>query len=129
MENKPTESPFVAVKPARFNFSLMMMLMLMVVAVGGSMLILMALRVPAFTTELRAYLGLTELVVDPESSRRSHLFFLLYLYAAPLGLGILVHILHRAISWFTRRTRPQRESDQFEMSTGIASSKPSSQLK
>ncbi len=127
MENKPTESPFVAVKPARFNFSIMMMLMLMVVAVGGSMLILMALRVPAFTTELRAYFGLTELVVDPESSRRAHLFFLLYLYAAPLGLGILVHILHRAISWFNRRTRPKRESDQFEMSTGVASNEASGQ--
>lgn len=127
MENKPTESPFVEAKQVRFNFSLMMMLMLMVVAVGGSMLIFMAMRVPAFTTELRAYFGMTELVVDAEASRRAHLFFLLYLYAAPLGLGILVHIIHRVISWFNRRTRPKRESDQFEMSTGIVSNKTSSQ--
>ena len=127
MENKPTESPFVEAKQVRFNFSLMMILMLMVVAVGGSMLIFMAMKVPAFTTELRAYFGLTELVVDPEESRRAHLFFLLYLYSAPLGLGILVHIIHRVISWFNRITRPKRESDQFEMSTGIASNKTSGQ--
>ena len=123
MENKPTESPFVEAKQVRFNFSLMMILMLMVVAGGGSML----MKVPAFTTELRAYFGLTELVVDPEESRRAHLFFLLYLYSAPLGLGILVHLIHRVISWFNRITRPKRESDQFEMSTGIASNKTSGQ--
>lgn len=95
-----------------------MLLMLMVVAVGAAMMLYMALRVPAFTSELRAYFGQTELVVDAEDSRRAHLALLMYLYAAPLGLGIFVHLLHHVINWFSRISSPAKESPEFEMGTG-----------
>lgn len=96
----------------------MLLLMLMVVAVGASMILLMALRVPAFSTEIRAYLGKRELDVDADVSRRAHLFFLMYLYASPLGLGILVYLIHYATRWLSSRSVPQRESDEFEMTPG-----------
>jgi hypothetical protein len=93
----------------------MMMLMLMVVAVGASMLIVFALRVPAFSSDLRAYFGLPELPSDTESSRKAHLMFLLYLYSAPLGLGMLVYMVHFVANWFSKITEPPKESPEFEM--------------
>lgn len=115
VEKKNAESPFAKRQFARFNFSIILLLMLMVVGVGGAMLVMLVLRVPAFTSELRAYMGKTELVVDPEESRRAHLFFLMYLYASPLGLGIIVYGLHQAIQWFGKVTAPTKENDEFVM--------------
>jgi hypothetical protein len=113
VEKKIAESPFVESKKFRFNFSLVLLLVLMVIAVGGSMLLLLVMRVPAFTSELRAYMGKTELVVDPEESRRAHLVFLMYLYASPLGLGIIAYGLHHLLLWLNRATAPVQESDEF----------------
>lgn len=120
MEKKIAESPFLESKSIRFNFSLILLLVLMVVAVGGSMLLLLVLRVPAFTSELRAYMGKTELIVDPEESRRAHLMFLMYLYASPLGLGIIAYGLHHLVQWFSRATAPTKESDEFVMGSDFA---------
>ncbi len=120
MEKKIAESPFLESKSVRFNFSLILLLVLMVVAVGGAMLLLLVLRVPAFTSELRAYMGKTELIVDPEESRRAHLMFLMYLYASPLGLGIIAYGLHHLVQWFSRVTAPTKESDEFVMGSDFA---------
>jgi lysylphosphatidylglycerol synthetase-like protein (DUF2156 family) len=109
------QSPFGQQKPFRISFSIMMLLMLMVVAVGASMLIVFALRVPAFSSDLRAYFGLPELPSDTESSRKAHLMFLLYLYSAPLGLGILVYMVHFVANWLSRISEPPKESPEFEM--------------
>lgn len=92
-----------------------MLLMLMAVAVGGAMLLYLALRVPAFSAEIYAYLGQTQPPVDVDESRRAHLFFLLYLYAAPLGLGILLHGLHALTRRYSQWAETKPDSDEFEM--------------
>lgn len=121
MEKKIAESPFLETKPFRFNFSLVLLLILMVIAVGGAMLLLLVLRVPAFTSELRAYMGKTELVVDPEESRRAHLVFLMYLYASPLGLGIIAYSLYHLLQWLNRATAPAQENEEFIMGSTVES--------
>jgi hypothetical protein len=94
----------------------MILLMLMVVAVGATMLIVFAMRVPVFSSELRAYMGLPELPSDAESSRKAHLIFLLYLYSAPLGLGIIVYLLHYVANLVSQSTAPPKEDDaEFQM--------------
>jgi lysylphosphatidylglycerol synthetase-like protein (DUF2156 family) len=112
---QPLQSPFGQRKPIRISFSMMMLLMMMVVAVGATMLLVFALRVPAFSSELRAYVGMPELPADTASSRKAHLIFLLYLYSAPLGLGILVYIVHFAADWVSRYSKPPKEDPEFEM--------------
>lgn len=79
------------------------------------MLVVFALRVPAFSSEFRAFFGLPELEADPESSRKAHLLFLLYLYSAPLGLAILVYLVQFAANWITKVTQPAREDPEYEM--------------
>jgi hypothetical protein len=92
-----------------------MLLLVMVVSAGVGMLLYLAVRVPAVATELRSYLGLTELVVDVETSRKSHIIFVIFLYTAPLGLGIFVYLLHHVVNWFSRWTQPLPEPDEFRM--------------
>jgi len=92
-----------------------MLLLTMVVGAGVGMLLYLAIRVPAVSAELRSYLGLTELVVDPETSRKAHIIFVIFLYTAPLGLGILVYLLHLVINWLARVTQPTAEPDEFQM--------------
>lgn len=79
------------------------------------MLLMFALRVPAFSSELRAFFGMPELPADTESSRKAHLVFLLYLYSAPLGLGILVYVIHLSANWLARISQPAKENPEFEM--------------
>ncbi len=79
------------------------------------MLLYLALRVPAVSSELRSYFGLTEVVVDPESARKAHIIFVIFLYTAPLGLGIFVYLLHHVINWGSRVTQPEPEPEEFRM--------------
>ncbi|MFO0939548.1 MAG: hypothetical protein U0930_02155 [Pirellulales bacterium] len=105
---KSIESPFVESKPFRFNFSLVVLLVLMVIAVGGAMLLLLVMRVPAFTSNFGPHMGKTELVIDPEESRTSPSGLLMYLYASPLGLGMVAYGLHHLLQWLNRATAPAR---------------------
>lgn len=87
----------------------------MVVGAGVGMLLYLAVRVPAVSTELRSYFGLTEVVVDTESARKAHVIFVIFLYTAPLGLGMFVYLLHHLVNWLARLTRPAIEPEEFQM--------------
>lgn len=87
----------------------------MVVGAGVGMLLYLAFRVPAVSTELRSYFGLTELVVDTETSRKAHVIFVIFTYTAPLGLGMFVYLLHHLINWLAQWTRPAVEPEEFRM--------------
>ena len=111
--NKPhVDSPFLQVKPRRLSFSSVLILLLMVVFAGLGLLIYNALNVPAITHELDAWLGRQSKTVDTADSREAQIIFVLFCYAAPLMLGILVHGLHQAINFLDRRRRHrEREED------------------
>ena len=87
----------------------------MVVGAGIGMLLYLAIRVPAVSSELRSYFGLTEVVVDTEAARKAHIIFVTFLYTAPLGLGIFVYLLHHLINWLSRVSQPAAEPDEFQM--------------
>ncbi len=91
------------------------MLLITVVAAGFAMLIYLALRVPAFSSELRSYFGLTEIETDPDFARKAHITFVIFLYTAPLGLAIAVYVLHYLLNWFGRVSQPEPESEEFRM--------------
>jgi sterol desaturase/sphingolipid hydroxylase (fatty acid hydroxylase superfamily) len=110
-----TESPFLKEEPVRIKFSVLILLLLTVVGAGLSMLLLLALRVPALSTELRATMGLVEIPSDPESSRKAHIIFVIFLYTAPLGLGILVYLLHYFLNWLNRISQTRKEPEEFRM--------------
>ena len=97
----------------------MLLLLLMVVGAGLGMLIVYALRVPAFTSELNAWLGRTDVDVDLANARQAQLIFALFTYSAPMGLGILVFLLHYVLNKLERFTRvsagQQDEDDEFRM--------------
>lgn len=110
-----TESPFLKKEPVRIKFSVLILLLLTVVGAGLSMLLLLALRVPALSSELRATMGLVEIPSDPESSRKAHIIFVIFLYTAPLGLGILVYLLHYCLNWLNRISQTRKEPEEFRM--------------
>lgn len=95
--------------------SVLMLLLLMVVGAGVAMLWAVALRVPAFSTELRAFMGMSEAVGDPQVARQAHVMFVILLYTAPLGLGIMVYLLHRAVNWLHRPGVTVAEDDDMRM--------------
>jgi hypothetical protein len=110
--NKPqVESPFAQLQPRRLSFSSILILLLMVVFAGLGLLIYNAMNVPAITNELDAWLGRQSKTVNTADSREAQIIFVMFCYAGPLMLGILVHGLHQAINFFDRRMR-QREQDE-----------------
>jgi hypothetical protein len=115
---KQAESPFGQSQPLRVQFSVTIMLILMVVAGTVVTMFTLAMRVPVFSNELRAYFGMTELRLDAEEARKSQLAFLLFLYSAPLGLGLIVSLLHFGSSWIARRSKPKMDLSPFEMDVG-----------
>ena len=92
----------------------MLLLLLMVVSAGVALLIYYALRVPAITSELNAWLGRPDQIADRGESRRAQVTFALFLYTAPLALGLLVHLMHFAVNWLGKVTRPKAQSDEAE---------------
>lgn len=115
MPQQPADSPFLKKQPVRLKFSILVMLLFMVVGAGVAMLFYLALRVPAFSSEARAYLGLTEIPTEPEFARRAHIIFVISLYTAPLGLAMVVYLLHHAVNWFSRISEPGPEPEEFRM--------------
>lgn len=109
------QSPFVTQQPVRLTVSMLMLLLLMVVAAGVAMLWAVALRVPVFSMELRALLGMPEAAGDPHVARQAHVVFVIILYTAPLGLGILVYLLHLAVNWLHRPSIASAEDDEMRM--------------
>ncbi len=91
-----------------------MLLLLMVVSAGVGLLIYYALRVPAITTELNAWLGKTEAVTGSAEARQAQVVFAMFLYAAPMALGILVWLLHLGINWIDRRRSALQQADEDE---------------
>lgn len=117
--NKPhVASPFLQTQPRRLSFSSILILLLMVVFAGLGLLIYNAMNVPAITNELDAWLGRQSKTVDTADSRESQIIFIMFCYAAPLMLGILVHGLHQVINFFDQRMRARdhEEDDAFRMS-------------
>ena len=116
-QNQQTESPFRKERGVRFGFGTMLMLLLMVVAAGIGILLFYAVRVPAITSEFNAWLGRPDAIVDREAAHKAQLQFALFVYTAPLGLGLLVHTMHYAVNWLDRvsRSSAPHEDDDFRM--------------
>ena len=93
----------------------MVMLLLMVVGAGIALLAFLAMRVPAITGEVNAWFGRTEVAGDPGEARLAQLTFALFLYTAPLGLGLLVYLLHFLVNWLSVVTEPTADDEQFRM--------------
>ncbi len=89
----------------------------MVVFAGLGILIYNAMHVPAITNELDAWLGRQSKTVETSESREAQIVFVMFCYAAPLMLGILVHGLHQLINFLDRRMRDREreEDDAFRM--------------
>ena len=98
-------------EPIRMSFGTMLMLLLMVVSAGLALLIYYAMRVPAITSELNAWLGRTDAVVSTADARQAQVVFAMFLYAAPMALGLLVWMLHLSINWLDRFTRKEKATD------------------
>lgn len=111
------DSPFLPVQSVRLSFGTMVILLLMVVAAGVGLLLFYAMRVPAITSEFNAWLGRPDAIVDREAARLAQLKFALFLYVAPLALGMLVYLLHFVVNFIDRRAsrRAQAEDDPFRM--------------
>lgn len=106
------DSPFLKQQPVRIGFGTMMILLLMVVSAGVGLLIFYAMRVPAITSEINAWLGRPDAVVDRGEARRAQLIFALFVYTAPLALGMFVYLLHYVVNWLDHRTKaPETEAD------------------
>ena len=92
-------------------------MLLMVVGAGVGLLVYYALRVPAITSEINAWLGRPDAVVDRGDARQAQVIFALFVYTAPLALGMFVYLLHYVINWLDRLTRraQQDESEEFRM--------------
>lgn len=112
-----TESPFARPQVVRLGFGTVMLMLLTVVGAGIGLLIYYALRVPAITTELYAWLGRPVVAVDSGDARRAQVIFALFVYTAPLALGIFVNGLHFVVNQLDRftRERPTADEDEFRM--------------
>ncbi len=113
---RPIESPFMQRQPVRLSFSTMLIFLLMVVGAGIGILLYYAFRVPAITAELNAWFGRPDVDIDRGDARRAQVTFALFVYTAPLALGILVYLAHFVVNWLNRATAERSESDeQFRM--------------
>ena len=118
MDNRlQTDSPFAPPRKVRLSFGTLMLMLLTVVGAGVGMLIYYALRVPAITTELYAWLGRPVVSVDSAQARQAQVVFALFVYTAPMALGILVYGLHHLLNWLDRamRDRQPATEDEFRM--------------
>lgn len=89
----------------------MLLLLLMVVGAGVGTLIYYAIRVPALANELNAWLGRPAAVPTGSPARAAQITFILFVYTAPLGLGLLVYFLNAGINWLDRRRPRHAETD------------------
>jgi hypothetical protein len=111
------DSPFLQAAPLKLGFGTVMLMLLTVVAAGAALLVWYALQVPAITSELNAWLGRPNPVVDTAEGRRAQVIFLLVVYSAPLALGIMVYMLHYFLAWLNRwsQTREDADDEPFRM--------------
>ena len=116
-EAPKVDSPFMHTQPLRFSFSTILIMLLMVVAAGVGLLIYYALQVPAITSELNAWMGRPNPVVDSAAGRAAQVKFLLVVYSAPLVLGLLVYLLHYLLTLIDGWSRRSQEAsdDPFRM--------------
>lgn len=111
------DSPFLQAAPLKLGFGTVMLMLLMVVAAGAALLVWYALQVPAITSELNAWLGRPNPVVDTAEGRRAQVIFLLVVYSAPLALGIMVYTLHYLLAWLNHwsQTRDDADDEPYRM--------------
>ncbi|QDV22432.1 hypothetical protein [Aureliella helgolandensis] len=115
-EHQQTESPFAAPEAVRFGFGTMLIMLLTVVGAGVGLLIYYALRVPAITSELNAWLGRPDAIRDTAEARKAQVIFALFVYTAPLGLAVFVYGLHHVVNWINRLSKSRHEADdEFRM--------------
>ena len=115
-DKERVDSPFLKVEPVRLGFRTMLLLLLMVVGAGVALLLFHATQVPAITSEFNAWLGRPEAVVDRDAARLAQLQFALFVYIAPLALGMLVYGVHFVVNLIDRsRSVAAPEDDEFRM--------------
>ena len=115
-DKERVDSPFLKVEPVRLGFRTMLLLLLMVVGAGVALLLFHATQVPAITSEFNAWLGRPEAVVDRDAARLAQLQFALFVYIAPLALGMLVYGVHFIVNLIDRsRSVAAPEDDEFRM--------------
>ncbi len=104
------------VEPVRMTFSVVLILLVTFLAAGICALVVLALQIPEFSSELNHWLG-RSVSSTADYSRRYQLYFALAVYSAPLGFGMLVAILHKVINWLARLAamRDRETDDDFRM--------------
>lgn len=86
------------------------------VAAGVGLLVYNAFKVPAITSELNAWFGISTPPVDVAESHKAQIIFVLFCYSAPLLLGIFVNFFHQIVVLLNRYTAPDdQEDDPFRM--------------
>lgn len=113
-DQRDPDSPFRSPQPVQLGFSTLMIMLLMVVGAGIGLLGYYALRVPSITAEWNAWFGRPTSPNSRTDGRAEQVTFALFVYTAPLALGILVSFLHSAINWLDRR-RKERASDEDDL--------------
>ncbi len=110
-QSPKVDSPFLQAAPVKLGFGTVMIMLLTVAGAGAALLILYALQVPAITSELNAWLGRPNPVVDTAAGRRAQVIFLMVVYSAPLALGIMVYMLHYLLQWLNRWSQSHEDTD------------------
>jgi len=113
----PVQSPFLAEKPRKFQFSLGSLLLAMVIFSTMSASLLWASRLPLVSNELNAWMGTVPSTNRDGSDRRTQLMFLILCYSSPLLMAATLNLLlfgFRTLERFgTNESKP--DDKQWEM--------------
>ena len=86
-------SQFAETPSTRPTLSLWMLLFSLVVCAAFSFLLMMAAHVPAIANTVNDFFGVAQTVKAGKPDRGTHLYFLLFCYASPLLLTMIVGLL------------------------------------
>ena len=97
-------SPFAPPQTYQIRFSLQFLLLMMVVAAFLATIAIIAMRTPEVADEIAAITG-REVSVSAggESSRFTHLLFLIMCYASTLMAALVVQVTSKLVQWIADR--------------------------
>ncbi len=102
-------SPFAQTTTARPTVSLWMLLFSLVVCAAFSFLLMFAAHVPMISNAVNDFFGLPLTAKPGKPDRAAHLYFLLFCYASPLLLVLIVGLLHMLSSKFIVPLLPKED--------------------